>query len=126
MTDKRVSKKKASSRSSLPRRERNKHDKLRRIKSSARALFLQWGYDDATMREIALRAGVGLGTLFSYATDKRDLLFLIYNDQHEVLAQAAFARKGRGTGFVGDVVSFFAGSYRFFAKQPEFIRVVLR
>src|SRR5215472_18786691 len=72
-------------------RERNKLDKLKRIKAAARELFLEQGYDSATTREIARRADVGLGTLFSYASDKRDLLFLIYNDMQEALTRTAFS-----------------------------------
>ena len=56
-------------------RARNKLDKLRRIKEAAQSLFIAKGFDDTTMREIAVRAGVGLGTIFLYAKDKRDLLF---------------------------------------------------
>ena len=44
---------------------------------AARELFLAKGFDNTTIREIALRAGVGLGTVFVYAKNKRDLLFLI-------------------------------------------------
>ena len=79
---------------SLRQRERNKLDKLRRIKAAARELFLEQGYDNATTREIARRADVGLGTLFSYASDKRDLLFLIYNDMQEALTRRPFRRAG--------------------------------
>src|SRR5579884_4279721 len=70
-------------------RERNKLDKLRRIKDAARELFVAKGFDDTTTREIALRAGVGIGTIFVYAENKRDLLFLIANEELEkVTAQA--------------------------------------
>src|ERR1700687_4948856 len=73
-------------------RMRNKLDKLRRIKEAARNLFLSKGFDDATMREIAVRAGVGLGTIFLYAKNKRDLLFLTVNDPlKKVTAQAEAA-----------------------------------
>ena len=41
-------------------RERNKRDKLRRIRDAATELFLQKGFDDTTTRAIAQRAGVGL------------------------------------------------------------------
>src|ERR1700719_3245717 len=64
-------------------RERNKLDKFRRIKEAASELFIRKGYDDTTTREIAVRAGVGLGTIFVYAENKRDLLFLIVNDELE-------------------------------------------
>ena len=69
------------------RRELNKQDKLRRIKAAARALFIGRGYDETSMREIAQRAGVALGTPFSYAADKRDLLFLAVNEELEDAAR---------------------------------------
>ena len=57
------------------RRELNKEDKLRRIKSAARALFIKKGYDEASTRELAQRAGVALGTLFSYAANSATSCF---------------------------------------------------
>jgi AcrR family transcriptional regulator len=111
---------------SLRQRERNKLDKLRRIKAAARELFLEQGYDNATTREIARRAYVGLGTLFSYASDKRDLLFLIYNDLQEALTQAAFAKRPAARTFLGQVMASFGVYYRFFSEEPEFMRYVLR
>jgi AcrR family transcriptional regulator len=107
-------------------RERNKADKLRRIKAAARELFLEQGYDNATTREIARRADVGLGTLFSYASDKRDLLFLIYNELQEDLTRSAFATARPARTFLGQVMASFAVYYRFFAREPEFMRYVLR
>ncbi|MEC7491046.1 MAG: TetR/AcrR family transcriptional regulator [Pseudomonadota bacterium] len=55
-----------------------KGDKLRRIKNSACDLFLERNYDQATTREIALRAGVAPGTLFTHLFDKCDVLSLIF------------------------------------------------
>ena len=107
-------------------RERNKLDKLKRIKAAARELFLEQGYDSATTREIARRADVGLGTLFSYASDKRDLLFLIYNDLQDELTTAAFGRRSSSRTFLGQMMGSFAPYYRFFAQEPEFMRYVLR
>src|SRR5882762_5109341 len=79
-------------------RERSKLDKLKRIKSAARELFLLRGYDEATTREIARIADVALGTLFAYAVDKRDLLYLIVNDDLEAMtAAAAESFSPRGT-----------------------------
>ena len=60
-------------------REQNKLDKRERIRAAAAELFKRHGYGAATMRQIAQRAHVGLGTLFNYAEDKRDLVFLIFN-----------------------------------------------
>jgi AcrR family transcriptional regulator len=112
--------------SGLRQRERNKLDKLRRIKAAARELFLEQGYDNATTREIARRADVGLGTLFSYASDKRDLLFLIYNDIQEALTRNAFPARRSNRTFLSQVMASFSVYYRFFAREPEFMRYVLR
>ena len=75
----------------MGRRERNKADKLRRIKEAAYRLFSEKGYDQTTTREISADAGVALGTIFTYASDKRDLLFLIFNDRQDELRQVSFA-----------------------------------
>ena len=64
-------------------------------------LFLQKGFDDTTTRAIALRAGVGLGTVFLYAPTKRDLLFLIINEELQ-------AEVDRATG-TGAGIAIFAG-----------------
>ena len=73
-------------------RAKNKAEKLQRIRKAARALFVKRGYDDTTMRDIAKRADVGFGTLFTYASDKRDMLFLIFNDELDNVVADSFAR----------------------------------
>lgn len=60
--------------------ERSKRDKARRIREASRAMFLTKGFEDATIRDIARMAEVAQGTLFLYASSKRDLLFMLYND----------------------------------------------
>src|SRR5262245_13633051 len=72
-------------------RERNQRDKLRRIKQATRELFVSKGFDDTTVREIATRADVAMGTVFLYADNKRDLLFLIANDELEEITDKALA-----------------------------------
>ncbi|HEY1507061.1 MAG TPA: TetR/AcrR family transcriptional regulator [Stellaceae bacterium] len=107
-------------------RAKNKAEKLQRIRKAARALFMKRGYDDTTMRDIAKRAGIGFGTLFTYASDKRDLLFLIFNDELDDVVDTAFARATTERVFLDQLVAYFSGFYIFFAPQPELSRVVLR
>jgi AcrR family transcriptional regulator len=70
-------------------RERGKSERQRRIKEAAKAVFSDVGYDAATTREIARRAHVSIGTIFVYAKDKRDLLFLVLNDELDPVAERA-------------------------------------
>jgi AcrR family transcriptional regulator len=107
-------------------RERNKLDKLRRIKDAARDLFLAKGFDEATTREIAVRAGVGLGTLFVYAENKRDLLFLIVNDELEKIERSAAAAVAESNSLLDNLLAVFALHYAFFMQQPALSRLVLR
>ena len=62
------------------RRERNKQDKLRRIKEAARRLFYERGFEATTTQAIAEAADIGTGTLFSYVRVKEDLLLMVFLD----------------------------------------------
>lgn len=108
------------------RRQANKEDKLRRIKDAARALFIAKGYDETSMREIARRAGVALGTPFSYAADKRDLLFLTVNDGLEEAALRAAAAVTETAPVRQNLLAAFLVVYEFFGREPRLARLTLR
>jgi len=107
-------------------RARNKLDKLRRIKDAAQRLFIAKGFDDTTMREIAVRAGVGLGTIFLYAKDKRDLLFLTINEPLEHITQQAEGAVDPAAPLVDNLITVAKLHYRFFGEQPALARLALR
>ena len=107
-------------------RERNKIDKLRRIKNAARELFIAKGFDDTTTREIALRAGVGLGTIFVYAANKRDLLFLIVNDELKEITKEAETSISERASLLENLLKISRRHYEYFGLQPALSRLVLR
>jgi len=107
-------------------RERSKARRLSNIRRAARELFVEKGYDATTTRIIAKRAGVGLGTLFTYAADKRDLLFLIFNDELIELAAQAFAQSPSAPALADRLVAVFRDFYAYFARQPNLARFLLR
>ena len=108
------------------RREANKLDKLNRIKSAARELFVSKGFDDTTVREIAAAAGVGLGTLFSYSLNKRDLLFLLGNDQLDDVAEAAAKGVNEAADLMENLLAIFGAHFECFSRDSVFGRLVLR
>jgi AcrR family transcriptional regulator len=110
----------------LGQRERNKLDKLRRIKEAARELFVAKGFDDTTTREIAVRAGVGIGTIFVYAENKRDLLFLIVNEELEKIEQQAEDAVDDQASLLDNLLRVSRAHYKFFAQQPALSRLALR
>jgi TetR/AcrR family transcriptional regulator len=108
------------------RREQNKLDKLRRIKEAARHLFTRNGFDRATTRAIARRAGVSLGTLFNYAGDKRDLVFLIFIEELDRVADRAFAAVNPGAPLLDQLTAAFAQYYRAFGSNTRLARILLQ
>ncbi len=110
------------------RREQNKLDKAGRIRDAASSLFKKHGYGSATMRQIAQRAHVGLGTLFNYAEDKRDLVFLIFNEELAGLTDAALAAedKGPGADMISRLLALYRSHYEYFGSRPELSRILLQ
>lgn len=108
------------------RREINKSEKLARIKKAARELFIERSFDDATTREIALRAGVGMGTIFLYADNKRDLLFLIANDELAAITEKSTMEGPANQSVLANFMRLFRLHYEFFGQQPELSRSTLR
>jgi AcrR family transcriptional regulator len=126
MTEKRAGRGTKEAAPPLGQRARNKRDKLNRIKNAARKLFVSKGFDDATLREIAARAGVGLGTVFLYAANKRDLLFLIANEGLEEAIAAGVAAVRSDASLLDNLLAVFRHQYAFFGRKPSLSRLVLR
>lgn len=107
-------------------RQRNKEDKLQRIRDAAWQLFTQQGYDVTTTRAVAERAQIGTGTLFLYARSKSDLLFLVFREQLERLCDRGFATIPRDGPLLDALVHLFAGFYSCYAEVPDLGRRFVR
>ena len=107
-------------------REQRKLETRERIRAAAAELFTRHGYAAATMRQIADRAHVGLGTLFNYAEDKRDLVFLIFNQELSAITDVAFAAPRPGQPIVEQLVAVFEVHYGWLATQPALARILLQ
>ena len=108
------------------RREINRLDKLDRIRAAARKVLASKSYDEATTREIAKLAGVALGTLFLYADDKRDLLFLVVNDDLERIVVNAEKMLSPDNALIDNLIILFRPNYEFCERNPNLMRLVLR
>ena len=107
-------------------REQNKLEKRQRIRAAVRQLFSKHGYETATLRQIAKRAHVGLGTLFNYAQDKRDLVFLIFNEELGMVADEALEAAQTQHRFLEQLMGLCQPHYEFFAKNPVLSRILLK
>jgi AcrR family transcriptional regulator len=60
-----------------------------RLLDAAVAVFAERGADDASLEEIARRAGVGIGTLYRHFPSRQALLEAVYRDQVEAVRARA-------------------------------------
>lgn len=107
-------------------REEKKLETRERIRRAAAELFARHGYGAATMRQIAERAHVGLGTLFNYAEDKRDLVFLIFNQELSAITDVALAAPRPGQSIVEQLLAVFQVHYGWLAANPVLARILLQ
>ena len=68
----------------IPIQERAQKKRLA-ILESGRILFMEYGYDQTTAKDIASHAGVAIGTFYRYFNDKRQLLLSIFGEHLEKL-----------------------------------------
>ncbi len=106
-------------------REQGKTDRLRRLHQAALEVFRARGYDAATTREIAQVAGVAVGTVFVYAKDKRDLLFLVVNDDLDAVLRQAVPAAALPAALLDQLMALLSPIYGYFAAEPVLARAML-
>jgi AcrR family transcriptional regulator len=107
------------------RRELQRLETERLIKSTALALFSQAGFEATTTKQIAEAAGVAHGTVFLVAATKEALLVKVLEERlREVVA--ARARSLPRRRIVAQLVHVFDGLFDFYAGEPGLARVFLR
>jgi AcrR family transcriptional regulator len=107
-------------------RERNKREKLERIKTAARALFRSQGFEDTTARQICERAGIGTGTLFLYVRDKRELLFLTFEADARRLFAEGVAAAAQAEGLVAQLMCLFGRFTAYYARDRALSKAIVQ
>ncbi len=92
---------------------------------AARELFAELGYDRATLRQIAAKAGLTVGALFNHVTDKRDLIYLIFNEEVSTVVDLALLSPRPYQSFAAKLRSITEHYYRLFANEPVLSRILL-
>jgi AcrR family transcriptional regulator len=92
--------------------------KRRQIVQGAREIFLQHGFDAASMNDIARKAGVSKGTLYVYFEDKEQLFEAIVHEECLVHAERTF-NLDAGDHDVEAVLSRLGVAFLEFLCRPE-------
>lgn len=110
------------------KREQNKLEKRERIRQAAWELFTELGYERTTTKAVAARAGVASGTLFLYARDKADLLFLVFHDRLRDAVERRLASMPRAGPLLTQLMHVFRGLFIMYDEHPalafEFVKAL--
>ena len=109
----------------ITRRQVQKEDTRKIILHAAYSLFSEKGYTKTTMRALAERAGVGLGTIFKHFPDKPSLLVAAYQEDLAGIISEAFASIPE-TGLKSQLLHVTGKIYEFYANAPSFSRSLIK
>ncbi|THD77543.1 MAG: TetR/AcrR family transcriptional regulator [Phenylobacterium sp.] len=104
------------------RRALAKQQTRAKVLAAARRLFSEFGYEGATIRDIAAAAGMSTGAVFANFSDKSDLFREIMASDMSSLADTMREAAGRGRGVEDCLQKMFAAGYAFYKSQLPLAR----
>jgi len=107
-------------------RERKKALRLGRIITAARRLFIEKGFSQTTIQDIAEAANVGLGTLYLYANSKEDLLVLVFKELFLEMIEESFTKIDQNKSLLEQIMMFFEGQIEYHKEDMVMSRTVLK
>jgi len=108
------------------RRQQQKAETRALILNSAQRLFEKNGFEETTIRQVAKKAGVGLGTIFSHFPDKESILISSLIDDLEQTNQKAWETMPRGVPVKEKMLHLAKKGYEAWLQRPALSKVLLR
>lgn len=106
-------------------RQLQKENTKQLILNTAYQMFGEKGYSETTMRLLAERAGVGLGTIFKHFPDKSSLLVEAYQSDLGKIISEAFETIPE-VGIKDQLIYVTRRIYAFYASNPAFSRALIK
>lgn len=96
------------------------------ILESAKALFADKGFEKTTVRAIAARSEVGLGTIFKHFEDKNALLAATLHDDLEATLEQAFKEIRKEKTARENFIHIASRLYQYYAVNPSLSSTLLQ
>jgi len=97
-----------------------------RLREAARSLILEVGFDRATLRGIAERAGMGASSIYRHLRSKEELLIWELADLQGLAWTRFRAQDDRSAPTRERVARFFAAQHELLARNPDLTVIALR
>jgi AcrR family transcriptional regulator len=108
------------------RKQQSKAETRSLILDSARSLFEEKGYEKTTIRQVAIGAGIGLGTIFKHFPGKSALLSAAFYDDIDEEMRSAFKEVPDQIPVEQQLLHVFGHFYLYYARRPALSRVLLQ
>jgi AcrR family transcriptional regulator len=92
------------------------------ILEAAKSVFIERGYEAASMAEVAARASCSKQTLYSYFTSKEELFVAVMLEKGAIMTDPLF-RPFDDSDDLPAALRLFAGRFLYFACDPEILAV---
>lgn len=109
----------------MKKRAAQKLETRQKIRTVAKRLFIEQGFDSATSRQIAQAAGVATGTLFVHFPNKQAMLADILYEDIEYQISEAF-RTLPGSGVRAQLSHLASALYAYYLEHLELSRVLIQ
>lgn len=109
----------------MTRRALAKQQTREKVLQAARDLFIERGYEGATIRDIARAAGMSTGAVFASFADKNELFDAILNDDFAELVEPMRDAITGATTAREALVGMFGAAYRAHSSQLPLIQAAL-
>jgi AcrR family transcriptional regulator len=109
----------------LTRRAIAKQQTREKVLQAAREMFIERGYEGATIRDIARAAGMSTGAVFASFTDKPELFDAILSEEFAALADPMQDAAATAPSAREALVAMFGAAYRAHTAQLPLIQAAL-
>lgn len=107
-------------------REQKKKQTREAILAAALQLFTRKGYENTSIDELARRAGIGKGTIYSYFQSKSQIFLAFCEEQLEYVYNELASKSDSRTSLIDQLLTLFMGEFQFVSRNKEFGRILMR
>jgi AcrR family transcriptional regulator len=110
----------------MSRREVKKQNNKRAILDSAISLFNENGYEKTSIAQIARKAGVGKGTVYSYFHNKKSIIKGFCEYELEKIHHQLIAQSNRDSSILEQMLIIYMTEFQHVTQNREFGRLYMR
>lgn len=107
-------------------RETKKRKTREAILNAAIELFGRHGFEGTSIAQLAKKAGVGKGTVYSYFRTKQDILNAFCEDELEYIHEQLTTKTNPDAPVLEQLVTIFIAEFEYVTRTPEFGRLYMQ